>query len=164
MRAHSCSGRNDVSLLAYVDGEPCGHFRLREFEDTRGFAMVHVSVLASLERVRRDLCAQAGSEVWVMVTEATLTPEDLARRAERLGWREDGGCVARRSMHLAEFGGIAVDLVAVVAGTRERIPQRVLGDACRRHFDWVEDNGGDGHVHADNRERSGTVARRGTLS
>ena len=71
---------------------------------------------------------------------------------------DEGGLVARRSMHLAEFGGIAVDLTAVVAATRTRIPQRVLGDICRRHFDWVKDDYADGHVHADNRERSGAAA------
>lgn len=143
-----------MALVADVDGEPVSHFRLREFENPAGLAMVHAATLEALERVRRDLCAQAGEEVWVIITDAVRTPADLERLAARLGWADQGGTVARRSKHLAEFGGIAADLVAVVARTRRRIPQRTLGAVCRRHFDWVKDDYRDGHVHADQRERA----------
>ena len=153
MREISCKGRNDIRLLAQVDGKECANFRLREFENANGLAMVHATTLESLERVRRDLCAQANETVWVIVTDALRTPEDLVRLAARLGWADEGGQVSRRSRHLAEFGGIAVDVVAVIARTRERIPQRALGAVCRRYFDWVKDDYADGHVHADNRER-----------
>ena len=54
----------------------------------------------------------------------------------------------------AGAGGIAADLVAVNARTRERVPQRIVGTVCRRHFDWVKDDYNDGHVHADNRDRA----------
>jgi len=154
MCAASSSGRNDVRLVARVDGEEVSHFRLREFENAEGLAMVHASVLASLERVRRDLCRAARAEVWIVITDAVRTRRDLERLALRLGWTDQGGLVARRSKHLAEFGGIAVDLIAVVAGTRRRIPQRTLGRVCRRYFDWVKDDYTDGHVHADNRDRA----------
>src|SRR5690606_20052032 len=116
-------------------------------------AMIHVTTLESLERVRHDLCLQAGEEVWIIVTDAVRTREDLERLAERLGWADEGGAVSRQSRHLAEFGGIAVDIVAVVARTGRRIPQKTLGQVCRRHFDWVKDDYRDGHVHADNRRR-----------
>ncbi len=33
---NSCNGRNDIPLLVHVDGEPCSHFRLREFENRDG--------------------------------------------------------------------------------------------------------------------------------
>ncbi len=145
------SGRNDVRLLARVDGEDARHFRLREFANADGLAMVHASVLVSLERVRRDLCAMAGETVWVIITDAVRTEADLGRLAARLGWIDEGGAVSRNSKHLARYGGIAVDLVASVARTRKRLPQRVLGEVCRRHFDWVKDDYKDGHVHADNR-------------
>lgn len=146
-------GRNDVRLLVDVDGEPSSHFRLREFENAEGLAMVHVSTVASLERVRRDLCSLMGETVWVIVTNCVRTRADLEALAERLGWVDEGGAVSRRSKHLAEFGGIAVDLVAVVARTRERVPQKTLGEICRRHFDWVKDDYEDGHVHGDNRHQ-----------
>lgn len=113
--------------------------------------MVHASTLRSLEEVRRDLCALAGEDVWVIVTEGVRTPADLERLAGRLGWTDEGGAVSRRSKHLAQFGGIAVDLVAVVARNRERVPQDTVGAVCRRYFDWVKDDYSDGHVHADNR-------------
>jgi len=153
MRARLCRGRNDVRLATIVDGETVAHFRLSEFENRDGLAMVHRSVLESLERVRRDLCAMHGEDVWVIITDAVRTEADLERLAARLGWTDEGGAVSRRSKHLAEFGGIAVDVVAVVVRTRERVSQRTLGDICRRYFDWVKDDYGDGHVHADNRAR-----------
>jgi hypothetical protein len=140
-------------LLCSVDGEDCRHFRLREFENGEGLAMVHSSTLESLERVRRDLCAAAGEEVWVIVTNAVRTRADLERLAAWLGWEDQGGVVSRNSRHLAEYGGIAVDLVAVVASSRQRVPQATLGAVCRQYFDWVKDDYRDGHVHADNRER-----------
>jgi len=154
MCARLCKGRNDVRLAVLVDGEMLAHFRLCEFENGDGLAMVHRSVLESLERVRRDLCAEAGEEVWIIVTDAVRTPADLERLAARLGWTDEGGAVARRSKHLAEFGGIAVDVIAVVARTRERVSQKKFGEVCRCYFDWVKDDYGDGHVHADNRFRS----------
>jgi hypothetical protein len=144
-------GRNDIRLLAEIDGEPVSHFRLREFENADGLAMVHASALNSLERVRRDLCAMHNEEVWLIVTDAVRTPADLERLAARLGWTDEGGLVARQSRHLTQFGGIAVDLIAMVARNRQRVPQAVLGRLCRRYFDWVKDDYRDGHVHADNR-------------
>ena len=154
MCAPSYNGRNTPRLLITVDGEPCSHFRLREFENRQGLAMVHGTVLESLERLRADLCRMAGEEVWVIITDAVRTQDDLCRLADRLGWVDEGGAVARNSRHLARFGGIAVDLVAVLARSRKRVPQEVLGQLCRRHFDWVKDDYHDGHVHADNRDRA----------
>ncbi len=119
-----------------------------------GLNEIHVSTLESLERVRRDLCAMMGEEVWIIITDAVRTHAELERLAARLGWTEQGGAVARVSKHLVEFGGIAVDLISVVARTRERVPQETVGAVCRRHFDWVKDDYADGHVHADNRDRA----------
>lgn len=140
-----------MQLLATVDGEQVGHFKLREFENRDGLATIHAATLQSLEKVRRELCAMAGEEVWVLITDAVRTQADLDRLAASLGWANEGGLVSRRPKHLAEFGGIAVDLIAVVASARSRVPQKTLGAVCRRHFDWVKDDYNDGHVHADNR-------------
>jgi hypothetical protein len=143
------AGRNDVPLLTLLDGARVSHFRLREFENAQGFAMVHRALLEALERTRRDLGLIAGEEVQLIITGAVRTREDNARLAARLGWADEGGLVSRRSRHLAEYGGIAADLVARVARTGERIPQKTLGHVCRRHFDYVNDTYADGHVHAD---------------
>lgn len=149
MSGRFSSRRNDVRLLATVDGENVSHFRLREFENRDGLAMVHPETLTALERVRRDLNAMAGEPVWVIVTDAVRTEADLERLAARLGWTGEGGLVSRDSKHLAKYGGIAVDVIAVVAGSRERVPARALGEVCRRYFDFVKDDYADGHVHAD---------------
>lgn len=154
MSARFSRGRNDIRLSCELDGEEVSHFRLREFENAEGLAMVHVSVLDALERVRRELCVMAGEEVWVIVTDGVRTQRDLQRLAARLGWTDEGGAVSRESKHLAKYGGIAVDIVAIVASSRQRVPQTTLGRICRRHFDWVKDDYADGHVHADQRERA----------
>jgi len=147
-------GRNNVYLVNPLTGEP-GHFRLREFENRDGIAVVHRVTLESLELVRQTLCALVGETVWVVITDAVRTQADLDRLAGALGWTNQGGAVSRDSKHLLKYGGIAVDLMAVVASTKERVPQHELGEVCRRHFDWVKDDYADGHVHADNRDRAG---------
>jgi hypothetical protein len=95
----------------------------------------------------------AAETIWIIITDAVRTEDDLERLATRYGWVDEGGTVARNSKHLAKFGGIAADLVAVNARTHQRVSQKIVGTVCRRHFDWVKDNYNDGHVHADNRYR-----------
>lgn len=145
--------RNNVQLVNPLTGEP-GHFRLYEFEDRDGIAQVHKSTLESLEKVRHALCTLEGETVWLIITDAVRTQADLDRLAGIYGWIDQGGTVSRNSKHLVEFGGIAVDLKAVVASTRVPISQGYLGAICRSHFDWVKDDYADGHVHADNRYRA----------
>jgi hypothetical protein len=149
MSAPFSSRRNDIRLLCELDGESIAHFRLREFENADGLAMVHPELLLALERVRRDLTEMAGETVWIIVKDAIRTPADLDRLAARLGWTDEGGAVSSDSMHLAKYGGIAVDTIAVMAKSRHRVPQATLGEICRRHFDFVKDDYADGHVHAD---------------
>ena len=146
------SMRNDVQLMTYLDDETqATHFKLREFENKDGLAMLDDSTLLSLEMVRAELCEMADEEVCVIITDAVRTPEDLVDLAEKYGWISEGGTVSETSRHLAEFGGIAVDIKARIKRNGMPIPQKTLGDICRHHFDWVKDDYGDGHVHADNR-------------
>jgi len=145
-------GRNNILLVHPTTGEPT-HFTLREFENRDGLAMVHSATLVALEAVRADLCAFTHEEVWLIITKygAVRTPADNELLGAKYGWTDEGGKVSRDSTHLAEYGGIAGDLVAVVVRTRERIAQVSLGRICRRYFDWVKDDYPDGHVHADKR-------------
>lgn len=143
--------RNDIRLIDPGTGKP-GHFRLREFENREGLAMVSPGVMWALERVREKLRATYTETVWIIITDAVRTQADLERLAARFGWAAEGGAVSHTSKHLAKYGGIAVDIKATVASTRERIPQVTLGAICRAHFDWVKDDYADGHVHADNRD------------
>lgn len=149
MSANFSNRRNDVRLLSSLDGEDVAHFRLREFANADGLAMVHPELLLALERVRRELNAMAGETVWVIIKDAVRTQADLERLAARLGWLDEGGSVSRDSMHLVQYGGIAVDMIAVIANSRHLVPQATLGKVCRRHFDFVKDDYADGHVHAD---------------
>ena len=148
--------RNNIPLLTTLDGETISNFKLREFENRDGLAMIHRKTLTALELTRRDLNNRYGETVWVLITSAVRTQEDQQRLAARLGWTDEGGLVARRSRHLPQFGGIAVDIIAVRARTRTRIPQQLLGEICRQHFDYVKDDYSDGHVHADNRNSANT--------
>lgn len=141
--------RNNVEVASDHFGQ--SHFRLCEFENAEGLAMIHATTLTSLELVRRDLAALAGEEVHVVIKDGVRTTLDNERLAARLGWTDEGGAVSRRSRHLAEFGGIAVDLIARCAKDKREVPQKIVGEVCRRHFDWVKDDYRDGHVHADNR-------------
>jgi len=127
------------------------HFSMHEFENADGLVMVHPTVLAGLEGVRRRLNDATGQPVAVIVTDAVRTRRDLDRMAERYGWTDEGGRVSRDSRHLAKYGGVAVDIIAVREPGGDRVAQHVVGDACREHFDWVRDDYPDGHVHADNR-------------
>lgn len=148
-------GRNDLALWVQLDGELVSHFRLKEFENEAGLAMVHSTVVYALERVRRDLCRRFREEVYVIITDGVRTQADLERLAAKYGWIDEGGKVARDSKHLWKYGGIAVDLKAVIASSRSRVAQRTLGQICREYFDWVKDDYADGHVHADNRSQVG---------
>lgn len=127
------------------------NFKLKEFANRDGVACVHRRVVLALNAVRTDLCKRYDVEVEVLITSATRTEEDNERLGKMLGWTDEGGAVARNSKHLVKHGGIAVDLTARVKGTKSHVPQRVLGQVCRRHFDYVKDDYADGHVHADMR-------------
>jgi hypothetical protein len=143
-------GRNRIRLLVYLDGVPVSHFCLNEFENSDGFAMVHESVLLSLEKTRRDLCREYGEEIRILITGSTRTPQENEALARRLGWTDNGGAVSRTSRHLPCFHGIAVDFYARRANG-ERVPARDLGRIAQRHFRFVKDDYKDGHIHADNR-------------
>lgn len=147
------TGRNDLWLSTSQHIPPTSHFRLSEFENNDGLAMVHSSILTSLEKVRFDLFQEIGHTVHVIITSAVRTAAHNLFLASTLGWLHNGGLVSRDSMHLPKYGGIAVDLKAFIADSHHPIPQLQLGAACWSHFDWVKDDYADGHVHADNRIR-----------
>jgi len=139
----------DVWLSA--DQPPDCHFRLKEFLSPTGVAVVRSDLLRALEALRRALCEAAGEEVLVRISSGTRTMADQVRLAQRLGWTDQGGLVARDSRHLPQYGGIAADLYARTRSGRD-IPQRVLAAVCTRFFPFVKADYRDGHVHVDMRE------------
>ena len=143
---------NDI-VLCLNNGQP-SHFKLREFANAEGVAMVHPRLLSCLEELRGKLCAKYGREVWIIITDATRTRVDNEALGARLGWIDEGGVVSRESKHLTKYGGIAADIKAFFAdpdpsGYRFRIPQSVVGEEARWVFAYVKDDYGDGHVHVD---------------
>jgi len=139
----------DVWLAA--DQPPGSHFRLREFLSPSGVAVVRSDLLRALEALRAHLSAQAGEEVFIRIASGTRTQADQVRLAQRLGWTDEGGLVARYSRHLPSYGGIAADIYARTRGGRN-IPQQELAAVCRRFFPFVKADYRDGHVHVDMRE------------
>jgi hypothetical protein len=127
------------------------HFWLHEFEMKEGTVMIHPSVPVSLEATRADLCERYGEEVEVLITGSTRSEAYNEILGEAQGWIDNGGTVSRVSRHLPQYGGIAVDCKARIKRTKKPVPQKVLGEIARRHFDYVKDDYADGHVHADNR-------------
>jgi hypothetical protein len=146
--------RNDILLTWKYEGAVLdSHFRLCEFEGEDGLVVVDSGLVRSLEHVRRELCAFYRHEVQIVIKSGTRTEAENERLAEKHGWVENGGKVARDSRHLPRYGGIAVDVRAQYrkGGVLVHIEQATLGSACRAHFAFVKDDYPDGHVHADNR-------------
>jgi len=152
------SGRNNLQLAIKTgDTYQITHFNLKEFENPNGWAMVHESVIISLTKVRKALMEKIGEEVEIIITGSTRTPQDLKRLAERLGWLEEGGSVARNSRHLDRFGGIAVDFYARQKRDKKRIATNIVKEVSQQYFDFVKADYPDGHIHADNRNQSNTT-------
>ena len=146
--------RNDFLLNWEYEGVVLeSHFRLREFEDEDGLVVIDPGLVQSLELLRRDLSRFYSKDVQIVITSGTRTEADNEKLAERLGWCENGGQVARDSKHLPKYGGIAVDMYARYreGAIWAVVPQTTLGSACLVHFAYVKADYPDGHVHADNR-------------
>jgi uncharacterized protein YcbK (DUF882 family) len=141
---------NDIRLMI-AEAIP-SHFKLREFANSEGLCMVHPRLLAKLEDLRTELNRVHRGEVQIIVTCGVRTHEENAQLAEKYGWTDEGGTVARESKHLPEWGGIAADIKATIVRTsdlREPVAQKMLGAVARHHFAYVKDDYADGHVHVD---------------
>ncbi|MGC8737645.1 MAG: hypothetical protein ACP5UA_03240 [Candidatus Hydrogenedens sp.] len=145
--------RNNVHLAIEFDGRwLITHFNLKEFENKKGWVMIHRSVIISLTKIREELGRYFGEEVEIVITDSTRTPEQLQVLGEKLGWIDEGGVVARNSKHLEEFGGIAVDFYVRFKQSKKRIDSSTIETICKKYFDYVKSDYADGHIHADNRE------------
>jgi len=160
VRRLNVKDRNRIKMQ--TPGRDVSHFSMHEFENPDGLVMVHPTVLEGLERVRAELNRLHGGGIAVLICDSVRTQADLAALAAKYGWVDEGGTVSRDSRHLAKYGGIAVDIIAVDTAERnERVLQDELGAVARHHFDWVKDDYRDGHVHAD--QRDGGKKLRGKL-
>ena len=117
--------------------------------------MIDSTLLESLEAVRADLCKEYDRDVQLIITSGLRTESENEALAARHGWVDEGGLVARDSMHLEKHGGIAVDIFARLpcSSSYGIVPQAFLEKICRKHFVYVKADYVDGHVHCDNRGR-----------
>ncbi len=137
-----------------TDMEPgwVSHFNLQEFTP------VHESVLVSLEQVRAKLNDDRGGGVTITITDAARSQADNDALRDKFG-----SSVSLTSKHLVHttnvhtgdvVGCVAVDFIARDADG-ERLPQGEVAVVAELYFDWVKADYSDGHVHADNRYRTG---------
>jgi hypothetical protein len=133
------------------------NFRLREFANKQGLAIVHPSLVISLERLREYLRNEYDSDVRIQITCGTRTEQDNVELAGRLGWTDEGGAVSRNSKHLPQYGGCAADIKAYIPNWdghgKFTLPQREVGRVARKFFSYVKDDYEDGHVHVDQWDR-----------
>ena len=141
-----------------TDMEPgwVSHFSLQEFTP------VHKSVLVSLEHVRAHLNHERGGGVTIEITDAARSQADNDVLTDRYG-----SSVSKTSKHLihtvnvhtgAVVGCVAVDFRAYDS-EGERVPQGEVAAVARVYFDFVKADYSDGHIHADNRFRTGAAER-----
>ncbi len=132
------------------------HFSLQEFTP------VHESVLVSLEHVRAKLNDDRGGGVTITITDAARSQADNDALRDKFG-----SSVSLASKHLVTTksvecglvtGCVAVDFRAIDADG-ERLPQGEVAVVAELYFDWVKADYSDGHVHADNRYRTGAAQK-----
>ncbi len=147
-------GRNNLRLAIEQDGQwIVTPFSMKEFENKKGWVMIHCSVIFSLTKIREKLTERFGEEIEIIITDSTRTEEELEALAKKLGWTDEGGTVSRNSKHLEKYGGLAVDFYARYKRNKEPILQSIVGEISRKYFDFVKANYKDGHIHGDNRKQ-----------
>lgn len=116
------------------------HFKLFEFADHNDSELVVLNPMLPrrLERVRSILCTTFQIEIIIVVNSGTRTPKSNALLAETLGWIDQGGSVSKDSTHQPEYGGIAADIQALYAATRQPVNHGNLIAAARSAFDYVK--------------------------
>lgn len=132
------------------------HFTLQEITP------IHESVFESLELVRAHLNHDRGGGVTIVITDAARSQADNDVLRDKYG-----SSVSKTSKHLshtvnvktgAVVGCVAVDFRAHDA-EGERVPQAEVAAVAKLYFDWVKADYTDGHIHADNRYRTGAAEK-----
>jgi len=143
---------NDFQLCTMLDGELVSNFNLREFMNPEGWALIHPDAVKALEQTRRYLNTRhPKADIIIRITNTTRTPAQLNALAEKLGWIDEGGLVARNSKHLTHYGGIAVDFKAYSRNRKEELPNSEVGPVAQLYFGFVKYDYADNHIHGDTR-------------
>ena len=139
---------NNSPLLRTSWGK-ISNFRLSEFANKEGLAMVHLPTLDALQKTRDRLNVVLDGGVSIIITNATRTPADNIKLGERYGWTDSGGKVSRDSQHLTSNGCNGVDFIAVNS-IGEPIPRSIVASSARKYFKFMKSYR-DGHIHGDMR-------------
>jgi len=140
---------NRIRIYTEIDGKLVSNFFLYEFQNAEGWVLVHHKIPWALEHVRAAFVARYRPDVISChVTNTTRTKSQLAAMALAHGWIDQGGKVARRSFHLVEYGGIAVDFYLRNQTKGTTIPPKEVAKVAELYFDFVKAYD-DGHVHGD---------------
>ena len=126
------------------------HFKLHEFSNDEGVAMVSQELVNAIESYRFALNEIYDGGVKIRITDGTRTIADNEALADRLGWIDDGGKVSRNSQHLTSNGSSALDIVPYHSD-RDGSPAvraELAEDEAKRHFAFVKSYL-DGHLHVD---------------
>lgn len=140
---------NQIPVYSLIEGKLVTNFLLSEFENDEGWVILHHRIPRALELVRAAFNARYRPDVISChITNTTRTKNQLDVMGHKWGWIDQGGKVARRSFHLVEFGGIAVDFYLRNRTKGTNIPPREVAKVAELYFDYVQAYD-DGHVHGD---------------
>jgi len=143
---------NNIRLWNNVSGEMVSHFTLKEFNNTLGWVILHEKVPYALEQTREALNLRYPTwNIQLLITNCTRTRQQNEALARKRGWADEGGTVSRDSLHLIEYGGIAVDWVTFSVTRQTYLPAKEVADIAALYFDFVKCYP-DGHVHGDFRK------------
>jgi len=143
---------NNIPIYSEVDGNLVSNFMLYEFANSEGWVLVHERIPWTLEQIRAAFNARYQPDnIIILVTNTTRTPPQNWKLAAKYGYTDEGGKVSRRSFHLVEFGGIAVDFVVRNATRKCNISPCEVAKVADLYFDFVKWYS-DGHTHGDYRD------------
>lgn len=141
--------KNHIPLYTEIDGSLVSHFSLHEFENPQGWVIIHPKTVEALELARAGVRAQnPGQDIIFRITCTTRTLAQNEALGRKYGFTDEGGKVSRRSWHLEQFGGIAVDFVAWSVTQNCNISPVDVARVARLYFDFVKWYS-DSHVHGD---------------
>lgn len=132
------------------------NFRLGEFANRSGLVKVHPVLVLGLQSLRDALGVRLGHKVGIFITSGFRSAVDQKRLAiiDRLGWDDEGGKVARNSMHMH---GVAADIHAWDWSRGARVDKSLLLELAAPFFDFTKTYHDTGHVHVDQRYKSGIL-------
>lgn len=147
------------SMFIMVPGsDRVSNFKLGEFCNPEGLVKIHPSTVVAAQATRDGLNDKYGGRIGVFITCGFRTQADQRRLAvdQGLGWADQGGKVARNSMHLH---GCAIDFHAFDWKTGRRVDKGAVKAIAEVFFDYTKKYPDTGHIHGDTRYAAGILKK-----